>query len=55
MYPLTFIDEVFNVVVDHEAYLFFGRYYGYHKISIVPRHEFPILQNFNRTHAKIIK
>jgi len=43
MYPLTFIDEMFNIVIDHEAYLFLERYYGYHKISIAPHHEFPIL------------
>jgi hypothetical protein len=35
--------------------LFLGRYNGYHKISIAPHHEFPILWNFNRTHAKFVK
>jgi hypothetical protein len=43
MYPLAFIDKVFNIIVDHDAYLFLGRYNGYHKISIAPHHEFPIL------------
>jgi hypothetical protein len=43
MYPFAFIDDVFNIVVDHEAYLFLEGYYGYHKISIAPHHEFPIL------------
>jgi hypothetical protein len=43
MYPLAFIDEVSNIVVDHEAYLFLEGNYGYHKISIAPHHELPIL------------
>ncbi len=55
MYPLTFIDEMFNTLIDHEVYLFLEGYYGYHKISIAPHREFPILWNFNRTHAKIVK
>ncbi len=55
IYPLAFIDEVFNIVVDHDAYLLLEWYNGYHKISIAPHHEFPILRNFNRTHAKIVK
>jgi hypothetical protein len=42
MYPLSFIDEMFNIVIDHEAYFFLEGYYGYHKISIVPHHEFLI-------------
>lgn len=43
IYPLAFIDEVFNIVVDHDAYLLLEWYNGYHKISIAPHHEFPIL------------
>ncbi len=41
-YPLPFIDEVLNIVVGYEAYLFLDGYLGYHQISIV-------LEDINKT------
>jgi len=29
-YPLLFIDEVLNTVVEHDAYSFSDGYFGYH-------------------------
>jgi hypothetical protein len=33
-YPLSFSDEVLNIVARYEAYLFLDGYSGYHHISI---------------------
>jgi hypothetical protein len=33
-YPLPFINEVINIVVEHEVYTFLDGFFGYHQISI---------------------
>jgi YbbR domain-containing protein len=30
-YPLSFIDEILNIVVGHDSYSFLDRYFGCHK------------------------
>jgi hypothetical protein len=33
-YPLSFYDEILNIVVGYEAYSFLNGYLGYHQIFI---------------------
>ncbi len=35
-YPLPFIDEVINIVVEHEVYTFLDGFSRHHSISIAP-------------------
>jgi hypothetical protein len=37
LFPLPFIDEIFNIVARHEAYLLLDGFSKYHKISIAPK------------------
>jgi hypothetical protein len=33
-YPLSFTNEVLNIIIGYEAYFFLDGYLGYHEISI---------------------
>ncbi len=39
-YPLTFIDEMLNIVAGYEVYSFLDGYSGYHQIFIVPKDKY---------------
>jgi len=41
-YPLPFIDEVLNTVVEYEAYSFLDGYLGYHPIFIALKDRYKI-------------
>jgi hypothetical protein len=41
-YPLFFINEVLNIVVGHDVYSFFDKYFGYHQISIALKDRYKI-------------
>jgi len=41
-YPLSFIDEVLNIVIRYKAYSFLDGYLGYHQISIALKDKYKI-------------
>jgi len=41
-YPLSFIDEVFNIVIGYNAYFFLDGYLGYHQISIALKDKYKV-------------
>jgi hypothetical protein len=41
-YPLTFIDEVIDIVIGHEVYTFLDGFSCYHQISITQKNHYKI-------------
>jgi hypothetical protein len=39
-YPLPFTNEVLNTIAEYETYSFLNEYFGYHQISIAPKHKY---------------
>jgi hypothetical protein len=41
-YPLSFINEVINIIAEHEVYTFLNGFFGYHQISIALKDQYKI-------------
>jgi len=41
-YPLSFIDEMLNIVIGYNAYSFLDGYLGYHQISIALKEKYKV-------------